>query len=140
PEVSTYDAYAGSLVRDYGLLLPAEPGADVLDGATQWQMAWELVRDRGDIATELSVPALVDKLMKLSEEIDSNLASVDDVREQTEAFIHNILQSPKAPRQRKDLHSKLEGPLRAQRDRLQLIPLVRELRERHEAESAVTFG
>ena len=69
--------------------------SDVLDGATQWQMAWELVRDRGDIATELSVPALVDKLMKLSEEIDSNLASVDDVREQTEAFIHNILQSPK---------------------------------------------
>lgn len=140
PEVSTYDAYAGSLVREYGLLLPAEPGAEVLDGATQWQMAWELVRDRGSIATDLGVADLVGKLMTLSEEIDSNLASVDEVREQTEAFIANVVQTPKAPRQRKDLHSKLESPLRAQRDRLALLPLVGELRRRHEDEGAVTFG
>ncbi|MDK8768312.1 ATP-dependent DNA helicase [Corynebacterium freneyi] len=140
PEVSTYDAYAGSLVREYGLLLPAEPGAEVLDGATQWQMAWELVRDRGSIATDLGVADLVGKLMTLSEEIDSNLASVDEVREQTEAFIANVMQTPKAPRQRKDLHSKLEGPLRAQRDRLAMLPLVGELRRRHEDAGAVTFG
>ena len=140
PEVSTYDAYAGSLVREYGLLLPAEPGAEVLDGATQWQMAWELVRDRGSIATELGVGDLVGKLMTLSEEIDSNLASVGEVREQTEAFIANVAQTPKAPRQKKDLHSKLESPLRAQHDRLALLPLVGELRRRHEDEGAVTFG
>ncbi|WP_295623878.1 ATP-dependent DNA helicase [uncultured Corynebacterium sp.] len=140
PEVSTYDAYAGALVRDYGLLLPAEPGAEVLDQATQWQMAWELVRDRGDIATELKVTDLVAKLMTLSEEIDSTLADVTEVREQTEAFLHNIAQLPKAPRQRKDLHSDLEAPMRAQRDRLELLPLVGELRARHEEESAVTFG
>ncbi|MFD5868072.1 UvrD-helicase domain-containing protein [Corynebacterium sp. NPDC060344] len=140
PEVSTYDAYAGSLVREYGLLLPAEPGAEVLDGATQWQMAWELVRDSGAIATELGVADLVAKLMTLSEEIDSNLASVAEVREQTEAFIANIVQTPKSPRQKKDLHSKLESPLRAQRDRLALLPLVGELRRRHEEEGAVTFG
>ena len=78
--------------------------------------------------------------MTLSEEIDSNLASVGEVREQTEAFIANVAQTPKAPRQKKDLHSKLESPLRAQHDRLALLPLVGELRRRHEDEGAVTFG
>ncbi|WP_298088856.1 ATP-dependent DNA helicase [uncultured Corynebacterium sp.] len=140
PEVSTYDAYAGTLVRDYGLLLPAEPSAQVLDGTAQWQVAWDLVLDRADINTGLSPTPLVKKLMSLSEEMDSQLVDPADVREQTEAFLHNIRQLPPSKAQKSELHSGLTTVVAAQEDRLELLPLVAELRARHDDMGAVTFG
>ncbi|MEJ6019104.1 ATP-dependent helicase [Corynebacterium sp. H113] len=140
PTVKTYDAYAGSLVKEYGLLLPAEPSAEVIDTSTQWQMAWDIATNASSMKTKLDTGKLVEKLMKLSSEIDSNLVDEQEVREQTEAFIHTILQTPKSARQKKDLHSGLVSVLDAQRDRLELLPLVEELRQRYADDHVVTFG
>ncbi|WGW10529.1 ATP-dependent DNA helicase [Saxibacter everestensis] len=41
--VSTYNAYAASLVRDHGLRIAVEPGASLLSEAGRWQLAAEVV-------------------------------------------------------------------------------------------------
>ncbi len=43
PRVSTYNAYAASLVADHGLRLGLEPGARLLGEAATWQLAQEVV-------------------------------------------------------------------------------------------------
>ena len=43
PVVSTYHAFAGSLLRDYGLLLPVEPDARLLSETELWQLAFDVV-------------------------------------------------------------------------------------------------
>ncbi|WP_044084014.1 UvrD-helicase domain-containing protein, partial [Mycobacterium tuberculosis] len=43
PVVSTYHAFAGSLLRDYGLLLPLEPDTRLLSETELWQLAFDVV-------------------------------------------------------------------------------------------------
>ena len=44
PTVSTYHAFAGSLLRDYGLLLPVEPDTRLLGETELWQLAFDVVQ------------------------------------------------------------------------------------------------
>lgn len=140
PEVSTYDAYAGELVRAHGLLLPAEPAAEILDEATRWAMAREVVRDRAGLDSRRGVDALTAALLALADDIDGHLADPAEVRAQTGAFLHLVAQTPPSARQKADPHSKLVAVLAAQRDRLELLPLVEELHRRIDAAGARTFG
>ena len=43
PEISTYHAYAGRLIADYGLLLPVEPSSTLLSETELWQLAFSVV-------------------------------------------------------------------------------------------------
>lgn len=140
PVTSTYDAYAGSLVSEYGLLLPAEPAADILDGARAWTVAWDLVRAKRTLDLRGGPQASTEKLLTLAEQMDGSLADPEDVMAETRAFLDVIAQLPKSPRQKSDLHSDLVGAVDAQHDRLTLIPLVDELRERISASGSRTFA
>ena len=40
PEVSTYHAYAGRLISDYGLLLPVEPNSTLLSETELWPVSY----------------------------------------------------------------------------------------------------
>ena len=46
PTVSTYHAYAASIVRDHALRIGREPVAALLTEATQWQLAMRVVRSK----------------------------------------------------------------------------------------------
>ncbi|WP_448851401.1 ATP-dependent helicase [Corynebacterium sp. 335C] len=139
PTTATYDSYAGSLVSEYGLLLPAEPVADILDGAGAWTAAWDLVTSKSDVDQRRGAAEAAKRLLNLSEEMDGRLADPADARAETEALLHVIAQTEAAPRQKTELHSKLVRVVDAQRDRLGLIPLVEELRARFAAAGARTF-
>ncbi|MDK6844995.1 hypothetical protein QP288_26655, partial [Escherichia coli] len=54
PTTLTYDAYASEVVSNYGLLLPTEPGVTIMDGATQWQLAWETARNVTEIDVDIA--------------------------------------------------------------------------------------
>mgnify|MGYP002654627762 CR=1 FL=1 len=43
PTVSTYHAFAGQLLREFGLLLPIEPDARLLSETEMWQLAFDVV-------------------------------------------------------------------------------------------------
>ncbi|MGV7904305.1 hypothetical protein PJN93_31310, partial [Mycobacterium kansasii] len=43
PEISTYHAYAGRLLGDYGMLLPVEPSVRLVSETERWQIAYDVV-------------------------------------------------------------------------------------------------
>src|SRR4051794_40941401 len=57
--VATYHAFAGTLLREHGLLLPVEPSARLISETELWQLAYRVVCEHpGPLETEKS-PAAV---------------------------------------------------------------------------------
>ncbi|WP_459979159.1 UvrD-helicase domain-containing protein, partial [Mycobacterium avium] len=66
PVVSTYHAFAGSLLRDYGLLLPVEPDTRLLSETELWQLAFDVVnRYRGPLRTDKTPAAVTSMVLRL---------------------------------------------------------------------------
>lgn len=139
PTTLTYDAYASEVVSNYGLLLPTEPGVTIMDGATQWQLAWETARNVKEIDIDIAPSTLASRIIELGANIDSNLSSPQAIREETEAFISNIEQTPQKGK-REGLIGDLQGIVDKQRERLEILPLVEQVRARCNEENVATFG
>ncbi|OFM85757.1 signaling protein [Corynebacterium sp. HMSC063A05] len=139
PTTLTYDAYASEVVSNYGLLLPTEPGVTIMDGATQWQLAWETARNVKEIDVDIAPSTLASRIIELGANIDSNLSSPQAIREETEAFISNIEQTPQKGK-REGLIGDLQGIVDKQRERLEILPLVEQVRARCNEENVATFG
>lgn len=140
PTTLTYDAYASEVVGNYGLLLPTEPGVSIMDGATQWQLAWEVARNAKTVEADMAPVTLATNIIKLGENIDSNLSSATAIREETEAFIKNIEQTPKKGGKGDGLLKGLQDIVDKQRVRLEILPFVEQVRERCNEENVATFG
>lgn len=140
PTALTYDAYAGELVRQYGLLLPTEPMSTVLDGASQWFHAWEIAQNVSKLDVDMPPMTLAKTLLKLNDALDSELAEVSDAVAETTAFLHNLANIPKGPRQKNEWHSGLKPTVEAQQKRLALLKLVDALRTRMADENSTTFA
>ena len=82
PDVSTYNAFAAAVLQEFGVAAGIAPGAAIIDEATAWGLAREVViesRDPALVASELSLPKLVDNLLKLDHAVSDNLTSFDRV-------------------------------------------------------------
>jgi DNA helicase-2/ATP-dependent DNA helicase PcrA len=78
PVVSTYDAYASSLVRSYGLQVGADPDARILTGAQRWQVATDVVESwAGDPDISASTGWLAGLLMGLADQTADNQVEPD---------------------------------------------------------------
>ena len=71
PSVSTYDSYAGELIREYGLLVPVEPDARLITDAELHAIATDVVVNySGGLITELgsnpSLSTVVEDLLALT--------------------------------------------------------------------------
>jgi len=65
--VGTYHAFAGTLLREHGLLLPIEPDTRLLSPTELWQLAFEVVCGYpGELATDKSPAAITDLVLRLS--------------------------------------------------------------------------
>ena len=75
PVVSTYHAFAGTLIAEHGLRLGLEPDARVLADATRFQLAGRVVRrSAGPIRfASHHVPTLVNSLLSLDGELADHL-------------------------------------------------------------------
>lgn len=140
PTTLTYDAYASEVVSNYGLLLPTEPGVSIMDGATQWQLAWEVARGAESFTSDVSPLTLANRIIELGESIDSNLSSATAIREETEAFIKNIEQTPKKGGRGDGLIKDLQEIVDKQQQRLEILPFVEQVRQRCNEENVATFG
>ncbi len=140
--VSTYHAFAGTLLREHGLLMGVEPDSRVLSETELWQLAFRVVSDYpGELDTDKSPAAVTAMVLRLSSALAEHLVDTAAVREthvELERLVHTL---PPGPYQRDRGPSQwLLRMLTAQHERTQLVPLVDALHARMRAEKVMDFG
>ena len=77
PVVSTYHAFAGSLLRDHGLLLPVEPDTRLLGETELWQLAFDVVNGyRGELHTDKTPAAVTSMVLRLWGQLAEHLVDM----------------------------------------------------------------
>jgi DNA helicase-2/ATP-dependent DNA helicase PcrA len=142
PLVSTYHAFAGSLLREFGLLLPVEPDARLLSETERWQLAFEVINSHPDPLPLDKTPAAVTAMvLRLSDELAEHLvdtAALTDTHRELDRLVHHL---PAGPRQRGDgPNRRLLDMLDTQTDRAALVPLIDALHTRLRQTKAMDFG
>lgn len=142
PVVSTYHAFAGSLLRDYGLLLPVEPDTRLLGETELWQLAFDVVNGyQGELRTEKTPTAVTSLVLRLWGQLAEHLVDTAQLRDthlELERLIHAL---PAGPYQRDRGPSQwLLRLLATQTERAELVPLLDALQSRMRAEKVMDFG
>jgi DNA helicase II / ATP-dependent DNA helicase PcrA len=140
--VLTYHAYAGRLVAEHALRLPADPGARLLTETGAWQFAhrvtagWEPDLDLGG-----KVPHTVTGwLLGLAGQLAEHLCEPSQLRDYTEAMTTALTSAAPGPRQRGPLRGDLKPVVEAQRSRLAMLPLVERHIELKKREAVLDFS
>ena len=142
PVVSTYHAFAGSLLRDYGLLLPVEPDTRLLSETELWQLAFDVVNGYGgELRTDKAPSAVTSMVLRLWGQLAEHLVDTQQLRDthvELERLIHGL---PAGPHQRDRGPSQwLLRLLATQTERAELVPLLDALQERMRAAKVMDFG
>ncbi|MBN4925954.1 ATP-dependent helicase [Hoyosella rhizosphaerae] len=141
PDVSTYHAYAGRLLAEHGLRLPIEPSATLLSATELWQVAFRVVNTWSEPLDIAHTPATVtNTVLALSSALDEHLVELDQLEADEHSLEKLIENLPPGPKQRATPNQDLLSILEVQRQRRQLVPLVRALRDTLRQEGALDFG
>ncbi|WP_353647643.1 ATP-dependent DNA helicase [Nakamurella sp. A5-74] len=127
PEVSTYHAFAGRLLGEYGPLVGIEPTARVLTATSMWQLARRVVGQwEGDLQTDKSPEQVTEILLALSGALSDHLVDVEQLRSHLADLERQLTQAPPSSRQKGALHSKLQPIVGWLQNRQWVVPLVAE--------------
>ncbi|MEU8568485.1 ATP-dependent DNA helicase [Streptomyces pathocidini] len=135
PQISTYHAFAGRLLKEHGLRMGLEPTARLLADATRFQLAARVLRTAPGPYPSLtkSLPALVDDLLALDAELSEHLVPPARLR----AYDKELLRRLEAARLgNADLR---KGP-EAARARLELLELAEAYRAEKSRRDLLDFG
>ncbi|HZC93809.1 MAG TPA: ATP-dependent helicase, partial [Mycobacterium sp.] len=150
PVVNTYHAFAGQLLREYGLLSPGvgehaqpiEPETRLLGETELWQLAFDVVSGyRGELHTDKNPAAITAMVLRLSGELAEHLVDTGQLRD-THVELERLVHTLPAGRYQRD-----RGPsqwllrmLATQAERAELVPLIDALHRRMRAEKVMDFG
>ncbi|WP_251364648.1 MULTISPECIES: ATP-dependent DNA helicase [unclassified Leucobacter] len=84
PEVSTYNAFASGVLQEFGAAAGIAPGATVIDEATAWRVAREVIlasHDRELLTTDMRTPELIRHTMAIDHAVADNLTSFERTRQ-----------------------------------------------------------
>jgi DNA helicase-2/ATP-dependent DNA helicase PcrA len=142
PMVSTYHAFAGSLLRDYGLLLSSEPDTRLLSETELWQLAFDVVsKFGGELRTDKRPAAVTSMVLRLWGQLAEHLVDTRQLRGthvELERLVHAL---PAGPYQRERGPSQwLLRLLATQTERAELVPLLDALDDRMRAAKVMDFG
>jgi DNA helicase-2/ATP-dependent DNA helicase PcrA len=141
PTIATYHAYAGRLVGEHALRLPAEPAARLLGQTASWQLAHRVVTTwAADLDVDLVPATVTERLLALAGELGEHLVDPDAVRRHADALVAVLAAAPPGKRQRAEPSQAYKRWMDAQRQRQALLPLVEAFGTRKRAERAVDFG
>jgi DNA helicase-2/ATP-dependent DNA helicase PcrA len=141
PTIATYHAYAGRLVGEHALRLPAEPAARLLGQTASWQLAHRVVTTWAhDLDLDLVPATVTERLLALAGELGEHLVDPDAVRRHADALVAVLAAAPPGKRQRAEPSQTYKRWMDAQRQRQALLPLVEAFAARKRAERAVDFG
>lgn len=89
PEVSTYNSFAAGVLQEFGAAAGIAPGATVIDEATAWRIAREVIVSSDDpalIDTDLSTSKLVRLIIDIERMASDHLTSLDRVDQVVSEF------------------------------------------------------
>lgn len=140
PTALTYDSYAGRLIREYGLMLPAEPTSRVLSETEFFRYCRDVVNDYPHpIPGNPSPNTVIAAVRSLAESLNSHLVTTDDVLAAHREYA-DVVTLPKGKRQRKELTDDLASLVTAMERREHYLKMVEELRRRLREDNADTFN
>jgi DNA helicase-2/ATP-dependent DNA helicase PcrA len=140
PTISTYNAYAASLVADHGLRLGVEPAARLLGEAAQWQLASEVVESwTADLDSAAAVSTVVEAVLTLSGALDEHLLDPGRARRGIDDIVDAIEQTPPGTPPRAP-YAKVRELVGSLRERQRMLDLVAAYRDRKRAVDALDFG
>lgn len=141
PEVSTYHAYAGRLLAEYGLLLPMEPSVRMLGETELWQIAHRVVAGwDGDLDTDSNPATITEQVLALTSQLGEHLVDPADLENAHVDLEHLVFTLPPGPGQRSEPTQKLTNVIEKQRRRVALLPLVQKVAEELRDEGALDPG
>ncbi|MDY5786364.1 ATP-dependent helicase [Corynebacterium sp.] len=147
PHVSTYDAYAGELVKEYGLLVPAEPDSRIITDAELYSIAHDVVTSySGNLLPEggrnYDIDSIVADLLGLVGSLGNELVEPAMVREHAADFLKETEDLPKGPRSKTkgEFTTTMAGWRARQVQRVEFLDLVEELVAELRRRGVVTFN
>ncbi len=141
PEVSTYHAYAGRLLADYGLLLPMEPSATLLSETELWQLAFEVVAQwDGELDTPRTPATVTESVLALHSALAEHLATTDDLLTATDDLERLIATLPPGKGQRANPPKDLTAIADTAAERRTLVPLLRRMAQVMSDRGVLDFG
>ncbi len=89
PTVSTYHAFAGTLIAEHGLRLGIEPDLRVLADATRFQIAGRVVRGHDGPLRHVSawLPTVIGDLLEFDGQLSEHLVTTEQLREHDRQII-----------------------------------------------------
>ncbi|MDQ0426393.1 ATP-dependent helicase [Cellulomonas iranensis] len=140
PHVSTYHAYAASLVSDHALRLGVEPGARLLGEAAQWQLASQVVESwAGDLETSAATSTVVDAVLALSGALDEHLLDPAQARAGIDAIVADLEATPAGTPPRAP-YARVRDLVASLGERSRVLDLVADYRSRKRAADTLDFG
>lgn len=104
PTVTTYNAFAGQICRDYGLRIGIDPQARLITEAERWQIMNQIVMDwKEDLNTTKRPSSVVSYALSLAGKLIDNSLSVSQAKEELLVDAADILDSVPAPREEDSL-------------------------------------
>jgi len=149
PTVSTYDAFAGTLLREHGLRMPPSAGLDPIEPDTRllsetelWQLAYRVVCEYPDeLDTDKDPAAITRTVVRLAGQLAEHLVDTGQLRDTHAELEQLILHLPPGPGQRSaGPTKKLLDLLAVQHRRAALVPLIDALHRRMREEKVMNFG
>ncbi|MEU0495711.1 ATP-dependent DNA helicase [Mycobacterium sp. NPDC006124] len=141
PSIGTYHAFAGTLLREHGLLLPVEPSTRLIGATELWQLAFRVVCEHPELDTEKSPATVTGMVLRLAGQLAEHLVDTDQLRDthlELERLVHTL---PAGPRQRDTgPNQSLLKLLTVQSERTELVPMIDALHARMRAENVMDFG
>lgn len=135
PTVSTYNAFAGTLIAEHGLRLGFETDLTITSDASRFQRAARAVeRYRGPLVhVSTSMPDSVQGLLSLDGALNEHLVTPDELRAHDAAVIDEILRQPR-------LIGDLQKGIDAANKRIELSRLVDAYRAAKESDGVMDFS
>lgn len=90
PDVFTYNAFAGSIISEFGDTVGIHSDAVVIDEATAWQIAREVVNASTDLRLaefDISAQTLIDLVLSVNRQMGEHLSSPEDLQKFAEQFL-----------------------------------------------------
>ncbi|MGQ9409689.1 ATP-dependent helicase [Mycolicibacterium gilvum] len=140
--IGTYHAFAGTLLREFGLMLPVEPDTRLLGETELWQLAFRVVCEHpAALDTDKSPASITAMVLRLAGQLSEHLVDTEQLRD-THVELDRLVHTLPAGRYQRD-----RGPsqwllrmLATQTERTMLVPLIDALHHRMREERVMDFG